>query len=119
MLKYLNLFLKISNCKNVGFEDNHPMKKVKRKGKTKKVIDKRKYTYKTLTYKLIGGKKKNSTISENSKNNKSMPLHFCKGCFKEYYVKPLFGKIFGRFWIPDHVRGSLENGFSDKEYKAV
>ena len=118
-LKYLNMFLKISNCKNVSFENNHPTKKIKRKGKTKTVIDKRKYTYKTLVYKLIGGKKKKkSGISENSETGRTMPFHFRKGCFKEYYEKPLFGKIYGRFWVPNHYAGSLENGFSDKEYVA-
>ena len=116
-IHYLNIFLKLSNCKNVSNEDVQPTKKIQKKGKTKTVIDKRKCTYKILTFKLMGSKKK--SLSESKGNTRFMPLHFCKGHFRGYYDKPLFGKIYGRFWIPDHVRGSLDNGFSDKDYKSV
>jgi hypothetical protein len=43
-------------------------------------------------------------------------LHICRGHFAIYEEKPLFGKYRGRFWIPQHVRGSIEAGVVVKDY---
>jgi hypothetical protein len=47
-------------------------------------------------------------------------LHICRGhfsCYGEQYgTKKLFGKHEGRFWIPQHVRGSLDKGLITKDY---
>jgi hypothetical protein len=43
-------------------------------------------------------------------------LHICRGHFASYEEKPLFGKYRGRFWIPQHVRGSIEAGAVVKDY---
>lgn len=44
-------------------------------------------------------------------------LHICRGHFASYSEeKPLFGKIAGTFWIPDHTRGSAECGQVIKDY---
>jgi hypothetical protein len=44
-------------------------------------------------------------------------LHICRGHFAHYEDKGLFGKYKGRFWIPQHVRGSIEIGAALKDYK--
>lgn len=50
-------------------------------------------------------------------NGPSKALHICRGHFAQYdATKPLFGKYAGKFWIPSHVRGSLEHGAVVKDY---
>lgn len=48
-------------------------------------------------------------------------LSVCRGhfhCYGEKYGKgKLFGKYSGEYWIPDHLRGSIEFGMKDKGYK--
>jgi hypothetical protein len=43
-------------------------------------------------------------------------LHICRGHFAHYEEKGLFGKYRGRFWIPQHLRGSGEAGLVVKDY---
>jgi hypothetical protein len=43
-------------------------------------------------------------------------LHICRGHFRTYDEKPLFGKIKGTFWVPQHMRGKAENGIIHKDY---
>jgi hypothetical protein len=43
-------------------------------------------------------------------------LHICRGHFANYSEKGLFGKHFGRFWVPAHVRGHADHGRIKKEY---
>jgi hypothetical protein len=44
-------------------------------------------------------------------------LHLCRGHFSTYDEKGLFGKYYGKFWIPDHARGNPEIGAIEKDYK--
>jgi hypothetical protein len=45
-------------------------------------------------------------------------LHICRGHFSTYTEeRPLFGKLAGTFWVPAHVRGSLEEGAVVSDYK--
>lgn len=50
-------------------------------------------------------------------------LHICRGHFAEYgpeYGKgKLFGKLEGRYWIPQHVKGSAQQGIVQKDYRIV
>lgn len=43
-------------------------------------------------------------------------LHICRGHFKTYADKPLFGRVKGTFWWPSTVRGSLSHGAVIKDY---
>lgn len=45
-------------------------------------------------------------------------LHICRGHFKDYRERGLFGKIKGVFWWDMAVRGSVEHGTVIKEYEA-
>jgi hypothetical protein len=53
----------------------------------------------------------------------SVPLSSVRGHFSaygpEYGRGLLFGKISGRFWIPQHARGSKEYGETEHDYKLV
>lgn len=45
-------------------------------------------------------------------------LHICRGHFANYTEgKGLFGKYHGQYWIPQHVRGSAEQGIVEKDYE--
>lgn len=44
-------------------------------------------------------------------------LHICRGHFRNYDQKPLFGKYKGNFFIPQHARGNIRNGEVKKDYK--
>lgn len=44
-------------------------------------------------------------------------LHICRGHFKTYDEKPLFGRVRGTFWWPATVRGSLSEGAVVKDYR--
>jgi hypothetical protein len=43
-------------------------------------------------------------------------LHICRGHFALYAENGLFGKYRGRFWIPQHLRGEIEQGAVEKVY---
>lgn len=43
-------------------------------------------------------------------------LHICRGHFKEFTSKGLFGKHLGLFWWDSHLRGTLARGIVEKEY---
>lgn len=45
-------------------------------------------------------------------------LHICRGHFAHYESgKGLFGKYHGTYWIPQHLRGSPEQGIRIKDYR--
>jgi hypothetical protein len=44
-------------------------------------------------------------------------LHLCRGHFKNFDDKPLFGKLKGTYWWQPHVRGAAEAGVVDKDYR--
>ena len=43
-------------------------------------------------------------------------LHICRGHFKAYEERPLFGRLRGTWWWQDHVRGAIEAGVVEKDY---
>lgn len=44
-------------------------------------------------------------------------LHICRGHFRTYQDRGLFGKYKGTFWIPMHVRGTAGEGMVVKDYR--
>jgi hypothetical protein len=44
-------------------------------------------------------------------------LHICRGHFKNFDDKPLFGKLTGTYWWQPHVRGTAEAGIVEKDYR--
>lgn len=43
-------------------------------------------------------------------------FHICRGHFKQYDERPLFGRVKGRFWWPAHTRGNANLGAIAKQY---
>lgn len=50
------------------------------------------------------------------KNGLKQAFHICRGHFKTFKEKPLFGKISGTFWWDSQVRGSISSGMTIKDY---
>lgn len=111
----LNVFLMILNCQNVITEVKSTIKKQKKKTSKHKS---RGVTYKVLKFKLP----KSSKLYKDKKqtdNITTMPLHLCSGHFKTYTEdRPLFGKVVGRWWWNNYMRGSKEYGEVKKDYHA-
>lgn len=43
-------------------------------------------------------------------------LHICRGHFKDYRQRGLFGKLKGLYWWDQHARGDVEQGVVEKDY---
>jgi hypothetical protein len=52
-----------------------------------------------------------------SRDGLARALHICRGHFKQYQGRGLFGKLQGTYWWPVHVRGNPRSGISLKDYK--
>ena len=44
-------------------------------------------------------------------------LHICRGHFKDYTEKGLFGKLHGLYWWSPYVRGDIREGIALKDYR--
>lgn len=109
-----NTILDVLSCKNVSLTPVDPPEKL-----NKKRIKKGKqplYRYHVLTVDLDKGRKQ-SGVGRGA-NLGTMPVHLCRGHFKEYTTeKPLFGRVTGRFWWQPYARGKAENGVVMKDYE--
>lgn len=57
------------------------------------------------------------TEGQSEKIGLQRALHICRGHFAHYTDKGLFGKYYGTFWKPQHIRGSQHAGIVDKDYR--
>jgi len=73
-----------------------------------------------VTYKLLEITPMKTVLkkagAENPQTGLRRALHICRGHFASYEEKGLFGKYRGRFWIPQHIRGTPESGVVAKDY---
>ena len=58
-------------------------------------------------------------VTEGAATDIKHALHVCRGHFKTFDRKPLFGRVKGRFWWTPHVRGSAEEGVVFKDYNVT
>ena len=98
------------NCKNVKSEYVEPT------GRShKRRARKARNTYKVLKIKVGGSRKVYDPGNKTGKKNRE---HICRGGIKTYTDEaPLFGKIVGQIYVPQHTRGSREKGIIVKDYK--
>jgi len=112
-LRIVLILCNLLACKNVTAVPVDPPERL-----NKKRIKKGKeplYRYHVLTVDTSMGRKK--TDGGPVQNAGIMPVHLCRGHFKEYTeAAPLFGRITGKFWWQPHARGSAKNGIVDKDY---
>ena len=111
---FAKIVFDVLSCKNVSLTPVEPPEKL-----NKKRIKKGKqplYRYHVLTVDLDKGRKQ-SGVGRGA-NLGTMPVHLCRGHFKEYTTeKPLFGRVTGRFWWQPYARGKAENGVVMKDYE--
>lgn len=91
------------NCRNVQLVEPHRPRAMQRR------IARHGFRVSELSVTPIG----RSTRSEPSGNHIALPLHSVRGHFAEYGKNGkglLFGKLAGRYWIPQHARGQAEVG---------
>lgn len=105
------LTIQFMHCKNVTLVektvDKHQVKK-----KSKKRIPKK--TYYVLNIEPM--KQVLKTEGGIVENGITKALHICRGHFKTYKEKGLFGKHKGTFWFPQQTRGSKKSGEVIKDY---
>jgi hypothetical protein len=105
------LTIQFMHCNNVTLvENSKPLSRNKAKNK-KKIPQIRYYTLDIEPIKEI--LKREGSIE---KNGIQKALHICRGHFKDFTEKGLFGKIKGVFWVPAHEKGKSENGVVVKDY---
>ena len=107
-------FLALINASNIScpqkqFECNHhTMRRLTNKNATR---------YHVLKIHKPGQKINKDTAT--GENEGKMPLHVVRGHLADYTENGLFGKYFGTFFIPSHVRGNEKNGKVTKDYALV
>lgn len=107
--------ISMMNCKNVNLTEPDESKKLadKRERKSKPA-----FRYHVLKVTPMS----NSHRTENIYQPRSEPyqsLHICRGHFKDYRDKGLFGKYKGIYWWDSHLRGDMSMGIVDKDYELV
>lgn len=110
--------ISLMNCKNVEIVDG---------GSTtdgmshKQIRGGGRFSVKYKVLKVTVGKNRQYVLGKvNSGEHLDLPLHLVRGHFAEYTPeRPLFGRNgqHGRFWIPAHARGAIENGEVVKDYE--
>lgn len=110
------LTISFLHCKNVHLQAVVPPKKPlshkqKRRGDP---------SYARLTYHVLDiapMRQVLRTQGHEERNGTKQALHICRGHFADYREgRGLFGKYQGVFWIPQHLRGSVQQGITSKDY---
>jgi hypothetical protein len=106
------LAISFCHCRNVAIaECNPPVKLSKRHEK--------RYGRPLLRYNVIEIEPVRKILeSEGSLSHTglSRALHICRGHFKQYTARGLFGKLQGTYWWPTHVRGNHRAGIVLTDY---
>lgn len=109
----LLLALSLMHCKNVTQVEHVPDGPVQRKAT-------RKHGIPLVTYRVLGIQPMREVLRNEGRSDEQglkKALHICRGHFATYSQdKPLFGRVAGTFWIPQHLRGAAERGVVVKDY---
>lgn len=107
--------LNFLHCKNVSITENHtPKKLIKaniRRGKERPYFER----YYTLGIEPM--KRVLDTEGKAQSVGVKKAFHICRGHFKTYDDKPLFGRLRGTFWTPAHIKGNIGRGIVRKDYE--
>lgn len=107
------LTLTFMHCKNVNVTrgENWPQKLQKAREKRGKPP-----LFRWHTLVIEPAKKIIASASNGDTKLTPKALHICRGHFKDFSDKGLFGKYHGMYWWPMHARGSAEHGIVGKDY---
>lgn len=100
------------HCKNVDLVSVEPDKKLAKRTFERYGIPM--HTFKVLTIDPMV-KRLRGHMATGLSLQRSM--HICRGHFRDYRERGLFGKLKGRYWFPQHIRGDAEVGVIEKAYK--
>lgn len=107
----LGMGLSFMNCKNVKRIEQAEPRKESWHAKEKCPV----FRFHTLDINPM--KEVLRTEGQSESTGLKRALHICRGHFAHYSEeKPLFGKYAGDFFVPSHVRGSLDQGVVAKDY---
>jgi len=100
-----------THCKNV--------KTVERQHKSRSSIKAKRKREPTFTYRTIElPGNQYASKSESDGGTRDLALHRVRGHVRTYTEdSPAFGKLAGRFWVPAHIRGSIDSGLVMGDYK--
>lgn len=100
------------HCKNIEISDVVPDEKLNS-------IHEKKYGHPLVRYKILNitPMQKKRSPAHKPMNNHGQALHICRGHFKRFEEKPLFGKYSGLFWWEYQIRGNRKHGIILKDYK--
>lgn len=110
--------LGVANCKNIILERQCPYDEALQKARVRRGKPPF-FDYHIL--RIDPSKTRTKTIGgpvEHDSDPKR--LHICRGHFKTYTdERPLFGRLTGTFWVPQHMRGDMDVGVVAKDYEIV
>jgi hypothetical protein len=107
------LALNFLNCKNVVPLENKLPRQITRARRRKN----KPYFEKFHTLVIESAKKMLNDEGQAQTRGLSHAMHICRGHFKTYDKKGLFGKYKGTFWVSPHVRGNRDIGLIHKNYE--
>jgi hypothetical protein len=104
------LALSFLNCRNVTTVEREAPRQLRRREPVAT------WTYRVIEIQAM--KRRLDEVKASADGTLQRALHICRGHFAEYSEdKPLFGKIVGRIWKPQHIRGDVASGVRVKDYK--
>lgn len=105
--------LALLHCKNIEIVDENPagLPRKERKERSKTGI-----AYKTLIINPLNVRKQRLTAPAIPRKHLA-PLSVCRGHFKDYSGKGLFGKYKGLYWWESFARGEAKNGQIINDYR--
>jgi len=107
--------LSLLNCKNIQLVDGPPRPRVPReRGKPRPP----RISYKLLHLRPLKEVARVELEGEPEPDLPKKRMHICRGHFRDYRKgKGLFGRLNGRFYSPQHIRGDVSAGKVEKDYK--
>lgn len=103
-----------AHCKNVEVQAVDPPEKLSRKQFKRHGVPKVRYHVLEISP-MRSVLKRDGGLEQHGSAQKA--LHICRGHFKDYRERGLFGKVKGMFWWDSHVRGSAQQGVVVKDYE--
>ena len=106
------LALSFLHCKNVSLDPVDPPAKVAR-------AFQRKHGVAPVRYHVLNIEPMKQVLRHEGQSEKTglkRALHICRGHFKDYTERGLFGKYKGVYWWESRVRGSASEGVVKKDY---
>jgi len=112
MLSPYGLALSLMHCKNVEI----------RPAPTPERVRDRRHRHRrpALTYRVLEIEPMKRVLRSEGRiaeTGMRLALHICRGHFKDYRQRGLFGKLRGIYWWDSHLRGDLRSGVAVKDYE--